>query len=117
MVEGDLECARQILRIERRQALVEHHEAASLQQRPRHVKTTALAMGQLPARVSHHLLESRGHPADQLVEAQGATAQVQRTNVAPEAPAPKKKRRFGPKIWIPIVVGVVVVVIGLAQRD
>lgn len=48
-------------------------------------------------------------------EAQGVTAEIQRTNVGPEIP--KKKRRFGPKIWIPMVVGAIVVIIGLAQRD
>jgi hypothetical protein len=51
------------------------------------------------------------------VEAQGATAQVQRTNVAPEMVQQRKKRRFGPKVWVPIVVGAVIVIIGLAQRD
>lgn len=48
-------------------------------------------------------------------EAQGVTAEIQRANVGPEQP--KKKRRFGPKIWIPIVVGAVIVVIGLAKGD
>ena len=51
-----------------------------------------------------------------VAEAQGATAEIQRTNVGPDIPE-KKKRRFGPKIWIPIVVGAAVVIIGLAQRD
>jgi hypothetical protein len=54
-----------------------------------------------------------------VVEAQqnGATAsaQVQQMNVGPEPV--KKKRRFGPKIWIPIAAGALAVIIGLAQRD
>ena len=54
-----------------------------------------------------------------LVEAQhqgaSASAEVQQSNIGPEAP--KKKRRIGPKIWVPIVAGVLIVIIGLAQRD
>jgi hypothetical protein len=51
-------------------------------------------------------------------EHQGATAsaEVQQTNVGPPAPE-KKKRRIGPKIWVPIAAGVALVIVGLAQRD
>jgi len=53
-----------------------------------------------------------------IAEAQGITTEIPRVNVAPEpAQEKKKKRRFGPKVWIPIVVGAVIVIIGLAQRD
>ncbi len=48
-------------------------------------------------------------------EGMTGSAEASRVNVAPEMP--KKKRRFGPKIWVPITAGVAVAVIGLAQRD
>ena len=44
------------------------------------------------------------------------TAEVRQSNVAP-APPEKKKRRIGPKIWVPIVAGAILVIVGLAQGD
>lgn len=59
-------------------------------------------------------------PYSILVEAQhqgsSASVAVEQSNVGPPAPE-KKKRRFGPKIWIPIVGAALLVIIGLATGD
>ncbi|MCB1018719.1 MAG: carboxypeptidase regulatory-like domain-containing protein [Acidobacteria bacterium] len=43
-----------------------------------------------------------------------ASAEVLQSNVNP-APPEKKKRRFGPRVWIPVAVAVVLVIVGFVK--
>src|SRR5258708_10419536 len=52
----------EVLRIERREALVEDDDLASLQQRAGHEQAAAFAVGELPAAVSHELVQTGRHP-------------------------------------------------------
>ena len=45
-----------------------------------------------------------------------ASAQIQQTNIAAAQPA-KKKSRFGKKIWIPLALAAVIIIVGLAKSD
>ena len=56
--------------VERGEALVEDDEIGSLQQRPRDVETASLAVGELPSRLADDLEQSRGHPVEEVPEAE-----------------------------------------------
>ena len=64
--------ALQILRIERGEAFIQHHQLGVLQQRARDVEPAAFAMRKLPAGFAHHLEHSRGHASQQVAQAEFA---------------------------------------------
>ena len=60
----------QVLGIEGGEALVQDHEAGVLEQGARQKQAAALAVGELPAGFSHHLLHAARHAFQQTIESQ-----------------------------------------------
>ena len=62
--------------------------------------------------IGDYVIKAQAGPPGQAV-----VADIRQTNVALAPPTEKKKRRFGPKIWVPIAVGAILVIVGMATAD
>ncbi len=67
-----LQRAFQILRIERGEAFIQHHQLGVLQQRTRDVEAAAFAVRKLPAGLADHLQHTGGHASQQIAQAEFA---------------------------------------------